>query len=147
MTARTVHLLVVLFCLVAFVGCEGDPGPTGPAGPTGPQGPSGPSMVLCIAEIDGSPDPGVVVSSWPADVTIAVADQAEGIWNITMTGTFPATEGTVVATVSDSNAGRSITSYITGWSTTEISIRVGTWNVIGGAFLDTDFSFMVLAVE
>ena len=148
MLARTVQLLAVLFCLVAFVGCEGDQGPAGPAGPTGPEGPAGPSAVLCIAEIDGDPDPGVVVSSWPADVSISVADQSEGIWNITMTGTFPATEGSVMATVSDSDAGNCITAYIVSWSATEIVIRVGTWYTYSTpAFTDRDFVFMILSME
>ena len=147
MLARTVRLLAVLFLMVAFVGCEGDQGPAGPAGATGPQGPAGPSAVLCIAEIDGDPDPGVLVSSWPAGVSISVADQAEGIWNITITGTFPATEGSVMGTVSDTNGANCITAYITSWSSTQITIRVGTWFTATPAFTDRDFTFMILATE
>lgn len=144
MLARTFQLLAVLLCVVALVGCEGDQGPAGPAGPAGPPGPS---VVLCFGEINGEVDPADVVSSWPSDVTVEVVDSGTGIWNVTLTGTFPSTQGTVLTTNVDSNAARSLTGYITSWSTTTIVFRVGIWNILNSVFIDGKFSFVVLAEE
>lgn len=139
MLARTFHLLAVLLCVVALAGCEGDEGPTGPAGPPGP------SVVVCFGEIDGYANPAGVVYSWPADVIVSVVDIVTGIWDVTLTGAFPTTEGTILTTVTDNYASRAITSYITSWSTTSITFRVGIWNTYDSAFTDGQFSFVILA--
>lgn len=146
MFARMFQLLVVLLCVVALVGCEGDEGPAGPAGSVGPEGPPGPSVILCMGEINGVANPAAVISSWPSDVTIAVADVATGgIWDVTLTGTFPSTQGTILTTNVGGNAARSITGYIWNWSTTTIVFRVGFWNILASEFIDGEFSFVVLA--
>jgi len=147
MLARTLQLLAVLLCVIALAGCEGDQGPVGPAGPAGPVGPPGPSVVLCFGQINGEVDPAEVVSSWPSDVTVEVADSGTGIWNVTLTGTFPSTQGTVLTTNVDSNAARSLTGYITSWSTTTIVFRVGIWNILASEFINGEFSFIILAEE
>ena len=144
MFARTLLLLTLVFCFVAFVGCTGDQGPVGPAGPAGTTGPAGPSVVLCSGEIDGGA--ATVVVSWPADVTIAVRDLAgPGYWNVTLTGTFPVTRGTVLTTNVDNHVDRSMTAFITGWSATSIYFNVGMWNIEASERVDSDFSFLVLA--
>jgi len=144
MLARTFHLLAVLLCVVALAGCEGDRGPTGPAGPPGP---TGPSVVVCFGEINGWANPADVVYSWPADVIVSVADDGTGIWDVTLAGTFPSTEGTVLTTNVDTNAARAMAGYITSWSTTAITFRVGIWNTYDSVFVDGQFSFVILAEE
>ena len=141
MFAKTFKLLAVLFCVVAMVGCEGE---QGPAGAVGPEGPPGPSVVICMGEINGEVNPPTVVSSYPSEVTVTPADVVTGIWDVTLTGTFPSTEGTVLTTNVDTYASRSLTGYITSWSTTSIVFRVGIWNTLGDAFVIGEFSFVVL---
>ncbi|MBN2184852.1 MAG: hypothetical protein JW746_05950 [Candidatus Krumholzibacteriota bacterium] len=138
MFARTFQLLALLFLVVAMVGCEGA---EGPAGAVGPEGPPGPSVVLCMGEINCESTP-TVVSSWPSDVTIAIS--GSGIYDITLTGTFPETEGILLTSNVDSNAARSIASYITSWSTTTIVFRIGIWNILSDVFVDGEFSFIIL---
>lgn len=139
MLARTFHLLAVLLCVVALAGCEGDEGPTGPAGPPGP------SLVVCFGEINGYSNPADVVNSWPADVIVSVVDVSTGIWDVTLTGTFTSTEGSILTTITDNYAARAVTSYITSWSTTDITFRVGIWNTYESGFTDGIFSFVILA--
>lgn len=142
--ARAFQLLTVLLCVVALAGCEGDEGPVGPTGPTGPPGPS---VVICFGEINGEVDPADVVYSWPSDVMVSVVDSGTGIWNVTLTGTFPSTQGTVLTTNVDTNVARSLTGYITSWSTTTIAFRVGIWNIPSSVFINGEFSFIILAEE
>jgi hypothetical protein len=143
MLSKSFKILTLLFVIAAIAGCEGE---QGPAGPRGPAGPAGPSMVLCTGEIDASGDPVEVVTSWPDDVDVSVAIQQAGIWNVTLTGDFPATQGTILTTNVDSNAGRSLTGYITSWSETTITFRVGIWHIINSEFTNGEFSFVVMAV-
>ena len=147
MLTRPLPLLAALLTIVSLVGCEGDTGPMGPPGPIGPTGQNGqpgPSVALFFAVIDGTVDPAGVTSSWPSDVTIAVADAGTGIWDVTLTGTFPAAQGTVLSTMADASAARSLTTLMTSWDTTTIVFRVGVWNVIDSMFIDARLSFVVL---
>lgn len=152
MLSRAIKVFILIICLSAFLGCEGEQGPAGPEGPEGPEGPPGPTgpigpeMVLCYGEINGEANPASVLSIWPDGLTVSVSDQAAaGIWNVELTGTFPSTQGSILTTNIDSNAGRSMTGYITSWSTTTITFTVGIWNVITSEFIDGQFSFLILA--
>ena len=140
MLTRVSLLLAALILVAALSGCEGE---QGPAGPTGPEGPPGPSVVFCFGTINQ----GVVESSWPSDVTITIAPVATGIWDVTLTGTFPASAGSVLTTVADNFATRSVTGYISSWSDTTIVFRVGICDILGSQFITGRFSFVVMAEE
>jgi hypothetical protein len=150
MLAKTFTMLVTLLLVIAAVGCEGDAGPAGPAGPAGQDGqdgqvgPPGPSVIIAFAEIDGQPNPPVVTSSWPSAVTVTVADINTGIWDVTLAGSFPSTQGIAYASCSDISADATLTAYITSWTTTQIVFRVGAWATLSDAFEDNEFTFVVL---
>jgi len=150
MFARVLLVFVMLLCVIALVGCEGDTGPAGPAGPAGSQGAAGedglpgPAVILAFGHLDGDVDPVTVLSFWPADVTVTVADIGTGLWDVTLTGTFPSTQGTVLGSNSDSSIDTALTAIIQSWSSTEIVFRVGAWSILGSAREDIEFSFVVL---
>jgi len=135
MRSRISVALSVFLLVTVIAGCEGERGPVGPAGPAGP------SIVICYGTISS----GTVESSWPADVTVSVTAAATGIWDVTLTGAFPETEGMVMTTLADGNAARSMTSFPSSWSSTTIVFRAGIWNVVDSIFIDGRFSFVVMA--
>ena len=147
MLVRTLQLLAVILFIVALVGCEGDEGPMGPAGPPGQDGqdgPPGPSVILAFITFDGNQDPAVVLNSWPSGITVTIVDAATGIWDVTVDGSFPSTQGTIIFSMADTNAARSISGFITSWSTTQITFRCGVWNITSDAFQDAVISFVIL---
>lgn len=150
MFTKTFTMLVMLLLVIAAVGCEGDTGPAGPAGPAGGDGqdgqvgPPGPSVIISFGEIDGRPNPPVVTSSWPSAVTVTLADINTGIWDVTLAGSFPSTQGIVYASSADISADATITAFISSWTTTQIVFRVGAWAALSDAFEDNEFTFVVL---
>ena len=139
MQNKRLLLPALLLIAIVFTGCEGKEGPTGPRGP---EGPPGPNTLICFGTINGiTPS---VTSSWPDEVTVAVAAVGVGIWDVTLTGTFPAETGILLTSMADSNAARTITGIIISWSTTTIVFRVGVWDANADAWVNAAFSFALL---
>lgn len=153
MPTRALQLLLVPLCIIAFVGCEGETGPAGPAGATGgtgPPGPPGPSFILAFGDIDIiTPGNVVVRSSGPSGVNVSVIWNATGHYSITVTGSFPSTEGTLIVSLS-TGGGDSIdddriaTGEITSWTTGQIVFDVNIWDTGSVVPLNEDCSFVLL---
>ena len=150
MLARMFPVFVALFLVVAIVGCEGETGPAGPAGTAGQDGQDGqdgqpgPAVILAFGVIDGNFNPPVVNLSWPSAVTVTINDISTGMWAVTLAGTFPNTQGALLVSNTQSNAARSMTGFITTWSSTQIVFRVAAFDVVIGRFEDIVFSYVVL---
>ena len=137
MQNKRLLLPAVLLIAIVFAGCEGKEGPTGPRGP---EGPPGPNTLICFGTINGSTPS--VTSSWPDEVTVAVAAVDVGIWDVTLTGTFPAETGTLLTSMADTHLGRTISGWISSWSTTTIVLRVSILH--NNTWVNGTFSFALL---
>lgn len=94
-----IRAILCLAMVVVLAGCEGD---TGPAGPAGPQGPPGPSVILAYGTVDGA---GTVTVSGPTGVTAVGARSSAGRYSVTVTGSFPTDEPSVIASVAGTGPG------------------------------------------
>lgn len=144
MFTRISGVLLVLLCVVAFVGCEGETGPAGPSGATGPPGPPGPVTLLAYADID---EDGTVLSSGPSGVTVSVVNTGAGVYEVTVSGTFPSTPGVLLTTTSSSfspfvdciSAGHNMT-----WGAAQITFDVTVYCTAITALLNGEFSFAIM---
>ena len=140
MLYRVLLVLMSLFLVIAVMGCEGDAGPAGPAGSAGSDGSDG---TLASGQIDGRNTPNVDSSS-PSNVVVTITDQATGLWLVTLDGTFPSLEGGIVATTTDPNLPVALDAWISGWTTTQIVIRVQAWNTDTNLDEDAVFTYVIL---
>jgi hypothetical protein len=86
-----------------------------------------------------------ILSEGPSGVTTTGVRNGSGDVSLTVTGTFPATQGTLLIASSSSVGVNNTWSFgeITAWSTTQIDLDVFTIDFNGNAVQD-DFSFAVL---
>lgn len=150
MRTRTFTVFVALFLVISVVGCTGDTGPAGPAGATGSTGATGndgqdgDSVVLAFGAIDGKTNPPTLELSWPGAVTVVITDAATGIWDVRLDGTFPSTQGVIIASNADTSTDATLTAFVATWSTTRIVFRVVAWATLTEVFGDYEFTYLVL---
>ena len=151
MFTRICHIFLVLMCVVAFVACEGEQGTaglTGPAGADGQDGQDGDNVILAFGDIDlnSTTATSSVLSSGPAGVVVSLLVNGTGDVTVTVTGTFPATEGTLIVSASSSFGVNNTTpnGEVTSWSTSQIVFNVLIRAIPTGTPAQDDFSFVIL---
>ena len=140
MLTRVLPLLLVILCMITFVGCEGDTGPAGPAGQDGDR------SVLAFGDVDAAIGVVTLLSSGPAGVTVALTWLADNDIDITVTGSFPATQGVLLVSISSGDVTRTnvfIAGTIMSWSTSQIDLNIKTLDIVTPTAVE-DFSFAVL---
>ena len=136
MPSRLLSVLMVVSLAIVVAGCEGE---TGPAGPSGDDG----AGVLAWAEVDGfSPNAGIN-HRWPSSVSIDYTRIRQGEWTIELTGSFPSAEGVALAGVADGSGPIAMSTVITDWSSSAISIDVFAWNTTMDNNVDVQFTLVV----
>lgn len=145
--------VLAILAVVCFAGCEGEQGPVGPEGPAGatgpegPEGPAGPELLLAYGDLDIIGSSYNALSLGPSGVSIsAFTANTSGDYTITVDGSFPDTQGTMIVSMI-SEAGTNNTAIygdIVSWSTSQIQFRVWIVAITTGDLVQDDFSFLII---